>query len=251
MRLDEIGMAYKPSKIQHNYLPNMERHINQFRESAKCILEIGVQTDRSVKMWRDFFPNATIIGLDIDENCQKYSEERIDIIIGSQCDIDTLEELPDDIDVIIDDGGHIENDVIFSLNYLFEKKLKIGGVYMIEDMLVSPNQSPKLFQCLMQYLSGINHWPSDYTGPWSQLNHFSPEDDYISRFTTSLHFYRYLTVIEKNKNPEDDEGLKRIQYPTLCKENENYLHDRDLNDWSHLSDKSLISKFGANIKYGD
>ena len=36
----------------------------------------------------------------------------------------------------------------------------------------------------------------------------------------------------------------KLNIDSLCKENENYLHDRDLNDWSHLSDKSLISKFG-------
>jgi hypothetical protein len=41
MRLDEIGMAYMPSKIQHNYLPNMERHINQFRESENVFSKLG------------------------------------------------------------------------------------------------------------------------------------------------------------------------------------------------------------------
>ena len=103
----------------------------------------------------------------------------------------------------------------------------------------------------MQYLSGINHWPSDYKGPWSQLNHFSTEDEFISRFTTSLHFYRYLTVLEKNRNPEDDEASKRIIYPCLCKDNENYLHKKDLNNWSHLEDKSTMSQYGANIEYGE
>mgnify|MGYP000120825753 FL=1 len=115
--LDEIGFKYRPSKIQHNYLPLMDLHLSPTRLEVKKVLEIGVQTDRSVKMWEEYFPNAEIYGLDIDKSCKEYEKGRIKIIIGDQNSQACLEKLPNDFDIIIDDGSHIEKHVIFSLNY--------------------------------------------------------------------------------------------------------------------------------------
>tara|TARA_B100001964_G_scaffold181674_1_gene200940 strand:- start:1159 stop:1977 length:819 start_codon:yes stop_codon:yes gene_type:complete len=248
--LDDIGLQYLPSKIQHNYLPLMDFHFSPLRESAKKILEIGVQTDRSVKMFEDYFPNATIYGLDIDSKCKQYEVDRVKIIIGDQTDINILSQLPDDIDVIIDDGSHIENDVIASLNYLFKNKLKIGGLYVIEDMMMSPYRNRNLFEIIFKFNEGINYWPQNYKGPWSQLNHYEDNLDFKIKYVTGLHMYRNLTIIDKNRNPEDVWAKKRIDIPDLCKNNELTCYNKELNNWSHLDDKSQESNYGANICYG-
>ena len=107
--LDSIGLKNTPSKIQHNYLTLMDFHFTPRRNSASKILEIGVQTDRSVKMWEDYFPNAEIYGLDIDPKCKQYEKNRVKIVIGDQNNINDLSKLPNDFDVIIDDGSHQEN----------------------------------------------------------------------------------------------------------------------------------------------
>jgi len=246
--LDDIGLKYMPSKIQHNYLPLMDFHFNSQRMTAKKVLEIGVQTNRSVKMWEEYFPNAIIYGLDIDSKCKKFEEGRVKIVIGDQSDERILSTLPSDLDIIIDDGSHIESHVIKSLNYLYKNKLKIGGIYVIEDMM--PPQHKSLSNLIQQFASGINYTPKNYRGPWSQLNHFEENIDFKIKYTTGLHFYRYLTIIDKNRNPEDVWAKKRLDFPDLCKKNEMTCYNKYLNDWSHLDDKSKMSKYGAHIRYG-
>lgn len=68
--LEELGEAHRPSKRNHNYLPYYWMHLRDIREQVTNVLEIGVQTDCSMKMWEDFFPIATIHGLDIDPKCK-------------------------------------------------------------------------------------------------------------------------------------------------------------------------------------
>ena len=46
---------YRPSKLQHNYLETMDKYLFRIRDDVKKVLEIGVQTDRSVKMFKDYF----------------------------------------------------------------------------------------------------------------------------------------------------------------------------------------------------
>jgi len=249
--LDNIGLKNVPSKIQHNYLTLMDFHFAPKRTSVTKILEIGVQTDRSVKMWEEYFPNAEIYGLDIDNKCKQYEKNRVKIIIGNQNDINCLSKLPNDFDIIIDDGSHIENHVITSLNYLYENKLKIGGIYVIEDMLITPQNNNNLFNLIMEFNNGINHWPKKYKGPWSQLNHFENNIDFKIKYATGIHLYRYLTFIDKNRNPEDVWAKKRLDFPDLCKKNEMFCYNKYLNDWSHLDDKSKMSKYGAHIRYGN
>tara|TARA_B100001175_G_scaffold317279_1_gene333591 strand:- start:3874 stop:4629 length:756 start_codon:yes stop_codon:yes gene_type:complete len=247
--LDKIGLKYLPSKIQHNYLELMELHFEKKKYSALKILEIGVETERSVKMWKEYFPNAIIYGLDININCKKFEEDRIKIIIGSQTDENILSQLPNDLDIIIDDGSHIEKDVIKSLNYLYKNKLKIGGLYVIEDMLLSENKD--LFNLLLKFNEGINYKPENYKGPWSQLNHFEDNLDFKIKYTTGLHFYRLLTIIDKNKNPEDVWSKKRLEIPDLCAKNEIISYKKYLNNWEHLDNSELQSKYGAHKIYGD
>ncbi len=68
--LDELGEKYRPSKRTHNYLPYYWLHFRDIRLDVRKVIEIGVQTDHSIRMWEEFFPNATIYGLDIDPKMQ-------------------------------------------------------------------------------------------------------------------------------------------------------------------------------------
>ena len=49
----------------HSYLKTYETLFQNKKNTAKNILEIGVQEGGSIKLWYDYFPNATIYGLDI------------------------------------------------------------------------------------------------------------------------------------------------------------------------------------------
>ncbi len=102
----------------------------------KRVLEIGVQGGGSLKIWRDMFPEAEIVGVDILYECKNHEGERIKIEIGDQCDVKFLETLGM-FDIIIDDGGHKMTHQQVSMNTLLANQLNEGGVYVIEDLHTS------------------------------------------------------------------------------------------------------------------
>ncbi len=111
-------------------------YFNCIKNHIKNVIEIGVQTGASVCMWKDFFNNATIHGIDIDDRCLQFEEDRIKINIGSQHDVEFLNQVAGDIgeiDIIIDDGSHHEDHQRISFETLFPY-LKPKGYYIIEDL---------------------------------------------------------------------------------------------------------------------
>jgi cephalosporin hydroxylase len=66
MSLTEIVDNSKTDKnTTHAYLPLYQQLLANKKETATNILEIGVKHGGSIKLWHDFFTNATIYGLNI------------------------------------------------------------------------------------------------------------------------------------------------------------------------------------------
>ena len=91
----------------------------------------------SLRVWRDYFPNAQIIGADIDDRIL-FNEDRIKTYKVNQRDASSIEKMwtaidRNNFDIIIDDGLHtLDAGETFFLNSF--KKLKKGGIYIIEDV---------------------------------------------------------------------------------------------------------------------
>jgi hypothetical protein len=49
----------------HSYLPLYEKLLSNKKETAMNVLEVGICHGGSIKLWNDFFTNATVYGLDI------------------------------------------------------------------------------------------------------------------------------------------------------------------------------------------
>ena len=49
----------------HSYLPLYQKLLISKKESAKNVLEVGINTGGSIKLWSDFFINANVYGIDI------------------------------------------------------------------------------------------------------------------------------------------------------------------------------------------
>lgn len=141
MKLREIGDKTNTDKARHSYkgmsyLDIYESFFHDKRNEVKCFVEIGVLNGSSVKMWSEYFPNATIYGIDINPECKKYETDRIKIIIGDQNNNSFLSELEKtlpEIDILLDDGSHITKHQINTFNILY-KKVKKNGLYIIEDL---------------------------------------------------------------------------------------------------------------------
>jgi hypothetical protein len=153
------------SWIPHNYsiyyskifLENRFRNIN--------IFECGIGTNNpnlpsnmtqngnpgaSLRVWKDYFPNANIYGADVDENIL-FSEDRIKTAYLDQLNPESIERYFHDLgeiqfEIMIDDGMH---NFESSIN-LFDKSinyLSSSGVYIIEDVF------PENFGHFLQYFN--------------------------------------------------------------------------------------------------
>lgn len=128
-----IGHAVKPL----SYLPIYEELLAPLRRRAFTLLELGVWGGHSLEMWRDAFPRATIVGIDLLPPDIALGHH-VHIIRGDQTDAAlmqrTREEFaPKGFDVIIDDASHIGITTARSLQILYPKHLRPGGLYCIED----------------------------------------------------------------------------------------------------------------------
>lgn len=141
--LDKIAKSKGTDKSSdvHNYCEKYEKFLPFNRLEPLTILEIGILNGESLGTWREFYPNATIIGIDIMESCKEYEdiENKIFVEIGSQDDSLFLKKVSDKygpFDLVIDDGSHIQKHMIFSFEQLFSF-VKNEGVYIIEDSVTS------------------------------------------------------------------------------------------------------------------
>lgn len=119
------------------YLPTYEQLLGPLRSRSFTLLELGVWTGQSLEMWRDAFPLATIIGVDLTPLDLQLGS-RVHIIQGDQTDAALMRRLredyaPDGFDVIVDDASHFGIITARSLQALYAEHLRPGGLYCIED----------------------------------------------------------------------------------------------------------------------
>jgi hypothetical protein len=148
--IQRVGHPYPwPS---HTYTDYYSRLFAQSRNSILKVFECGVGTNNpklpssmgahgkpgaSLRVWRDYFPNATIWGADIDDKCL-FQEERIRTHYVDQLDAKSIQDFWEwvgvqDFDLIVDDGLHtFEAGSSLFLNSI--DNLSTSGIYIIEDV---------------------------------------------------------------------------------------------------------------------
>ncbi len=122
------------------YLEQYERLLAGRRRERLRLLEIGVLDGASLALWRSYLPHAEIIGVDIDPSVRRFETELgVTIWIADQGDAAQLAALVDPFvsagggfDLVVDDGGHHQHQVITSFETLFPH-VRAGGTYAIED----------------------------------------------------------------------------------------------------------------------
>lgn len=211
--LSKIARIHKTDKFGfHFYTPHYQSHLKKFQFKRNNVLEIGVggYEDRflggnSLRMWKTYFPFSKIYSLDIYDKTF-LEEKRIKIFKGSQVDSNFLNTITNeigDINIIIDDGSHINAHVIQTFQHLFPK-LKKGGIYVIEDTQTSywesyggdsknlDNKSTiyGYFKTLIDSLNNEEFIIEDY------------KKTYFDKHIISMHFYHNMIFIYKGDNDE-------------------------------------------------
>ena len=220
--LTRLGKIYGTDKIkEHSYTAHYQLHFNKFRHSKISLLEIGVggyenpyKGGKSLRMWKKYFPYGKIYSIDIYDK-SFHQEDRIKIFQGSRIDKDFLDKVTLEtggIDIIIDDGSHVNEHVVETFKLLFPK-VNDGGIYVVEDTQTS-------------------YWP-DYGGDSTNLEKSETMMNFFKRLTdclnykefikpgyqptffdeniVSIHFYHNLIFIYKGKNNEESNMVKNNQ----------------------------------------
>ncbi len=143
--LDELGRKYGTAKssLEMHYLEKYELFLGRFVNKKFLLLELGVFGGASARMWKEYFPLAEIVGVDINPDCQKHQEERLRIVTADMSSREALQQLVSlQASVIIDDASHLWSHQILALFTLFPS-LPSGGIYILEDLGTSLN--PKVW----------------------------------------------------------------------------------------------------------
>ena len=178
-----------------HYFDIYHRHFKKFVGKEVNILEVGVFGGGSLGMWRDYFgPKCRIYGVDIEKECKIYENEYTNIFIGDQADRKFWERFKEEvptIDILIDDGGHQAEQQIVTLEEMLPC-ISPGGVYFCEDIQRAHND-------FTSYLSGL----VNNLNIADQSSEFVVNPTQFQSSVKSIHFYPYVTVIEKNEQPEE------------------------------------------------
>ena len=211
--LPKLATIYGTDKWgAHWYAAHYARHFQHLRRKKITLLEIGIggyekPTDGggSLRMWRRFFPNAQIVGLDYFDK-SPHAEKRIRIYRGDQADEKLLRQIVAEVgrpDIIIDDGSHLNHHVLKSFEVLFPL-LADDGIYVVEDTQTAywPDTggssdnlltAPTSMALLKSLVDGLNH--EEFLKPG-----YVPS--YHDQNITGLHFYHNLVFVQKGKNQE-------------------------------------------------
>jgi len=240
--LFEIFDNHKGNEIYkwEHYFDIYETHFSKFKNSPNpiTVLEIGVLNGGSLQMWQKYFgPNATIVGIDIYEECKKYEKDNIKIRIGSQADLNFLKELSNEfpkIDVLIDDGSHRVLHQIITFEYLF-KFINSGGVYLVEDThtsyWVEYGGGKKRNGTFLEFSKKLI---DSLYARYSEQRHFKL--DFYSENLYSIHYYDSIVCFNKQKTRPPVTLKRGIKEP-----------DR-ISKYSDLK-KSLFFKFSYYILF--
>ena len=174
--LTRLGRLYNTDKAtEHHFTPFYNAMFSSQRDSIKSLLEVGVYHGASIQMWRDYFPEAKIYGIDYfrgmmrgdqaTSSANKVREmgdtlskleamnpkivpnvfgSRVKLLDINQSDVAEMDRATKrdqplgsaaPFDIIIEDGSHAQRDQQLNLAQLFPL-LKPGGVYVVEDVSV-------------------------------------------------------------------------------------------------------------------
>ena len=226
MQLVDLFKKY-PSKGKLHFLKIYENYFKNFKNKKINILEIGVHEGKSLMIWKDYFPKANIVGVDLKS--YNFNINRIFTYQGDQIDTNfllTVARKFKKFDIIIDDGSHVCSHIIKTFDFLFDY-LKDDGLYICEDLQTS-------------------YWPR-YGG--SRIN--------LNKKNTSLSFFKTLVDsgnYESNDRPfykksKFDGNIKFVQFfqnlVIIKKGRTNNLQYNNFKIKNKLLDffKKFISKF--------
>jgi len=139
---DLINDTKTDKNTTHSYIDLYQSLFEKKKDTATNILEIGISSGGSIQLWKDYFTNATVYGLDIMNMSDVWSEIKDNPRIKLYTSVDAYNNdffiniflnSSRRFDIVLDDGPHTkESMIIFIRN--FSRLLTDDGILVVEDV---------------------------------------------------------------------------------------------------------------------
>lgn len=125
----------------HSYIEVYEKLLEPYRHTAKNILEVGLMSGESLRMWTEYF-NGTVYGIDCDikpiggkADLTQTISDGYNVMIGDASNEKDIARFFDGIllDVVIEDANH-DIDQQLRIYHTLKPYLAEGSIYIIEDV---------------------------------------------------------------------------------------------------------------------
>lgn len=185
--LCKIGQKFGTDKSPYN--KKLHRHpytsvynliFNNLKYKKFNFAEIGILNNKSIRMWREFFPNAIIYGFEFDEDLITNAKlQKLHNVFYKKIDVkdkmsikSSFDKTNRKFDVIIDDSTHNFVDQINIIKNTLPY-LNTGGTLIIEDIPKDKNEysEEKFFNSLkneLKYLDFFNFIDCDHLNKFSK-----------------------------------------------------------------------------------
>lgn len=177
--------AFGENKYPH-YYPIYDQYFSRFYGTPCTVLEIGVDKGGSLKLWDNLFgAHAIVAGIDSNPECIGFGRG-FHVFIGNQADEKFLSYVWDTlgcIDVVIDDGSHVDSDIRASFDF-FYPRLSEDGVYLIEDI-----HDHREYR--------FSDWAKERVNDLSARYHSG--DQTFAETTKAIHFHNSVIVFERGR----------------------------------------------------
>jgi hypothetical protein len=192
-----------------HYLDAYDQWFARFRNQPVHVLEIGIYSGGSLKLWRDYFgPQATITGVDIAPECQTYADPpHTRVFIGDQGDRAFWSRVLSQIeppDLVIDDGSHRPEHQIVTLECVLPH-VTPGGLFVVED-------AQGVFNGFNLYLAGLlqSLHAEEVAAPLPNGTQAVAQP--LQRLIAGVHVYPYVTIFERHRARVDT--LQAVRHGT-------------------------------------
>lgn len=166
-----LGVKYPTDKSPYNQNNALHKHaytaiydllFSHRRYDYLTLAEIGILDNNSMLSWREYFPNATLFGLEyMTEKLNKAISDNLSNTYYNYIDVTNKDSISSELknmnmlyDIIIEDSTHVFDDQIRFTNEAV-KYLKTGGYLIIEDIFIDADESKyqKELEHLGEYFS--------------------------------------------------------------------------------------------------
>jgi hypothetical protein len=145
--LELVDNTTTDKNTTHSYLALYEKLLSSKKHTARNVLEIGIgdfgeKNGGSVKLWRDYFPNATIYSLDIlpieRVIYELLNDDRVVIHAGTDAYDETVFnklflQKNMKFDFMLDDGPHTLESMVQIIK-LYSQSMVDDGILIVEDV---------------------------------------------------------------------------------------------------------------------